>query len=82
MINIITYEQPLNERMRTFLRIKQLMQNFEHRVSRTTAWDTHSGLMLLLDITNLAARRFKKLINDRAQAPDHEFGAFRADTKS
>jgi cell division FtsZ-interacting protein ZapD len=31
MINIITYEQPLNERMRTFLRIKQLMQNFEHR---------------------------------------------------
>jgi hypothetical protein len=51
-------------------------------VSRTTAWDTHSGLMLLLEITNLAARRFKKLINDRAQAPDHEFGAFRADTKS
>jgi cell division protein ZapD len=52
----ITYEQPLNERMRTFLRIEQLMQNFEHSLSRDTAWDTHDALMLLLEIVNLAAR--------------------------
>jgi cell division protein ZapD len=53
---IITYEQPLNERMRTFLRLEQLMENFEHCLARDTSWDTHSALMLLLEISNLAAR--------------------------
>jgi cell division protein ZapD len=32
------------------------MQNFEQNLSRDTAWDTHSALMLLLEIINLAAR--------------------------
>ncbi len=52
----ITYEQPLNERVRTFLRVEQLMQNFEHNLSRDTVWDTHRALMLLLEIISLAAR--------------------------
>ena len=56
MDRIVTYEQPLNERLRTFLRIEQLMDNFEHSLARDTAWDTQSALMLLLEILNLGAR--------------------------
>ncbi|MBA2491210.1 MAG: cell division protein ZapD [Gammaproteobacteria bacterium] len=56
MNQIVTYEQPLNERLRTFLRIEQLMENFEHCLERDTAWDTHGALMLLLEILNLGAR--------------------------
>lgn len=56
MTDTITYETPLNERMRTFLRMEQLMQNFEHSLSRETPWDTHHALMLLLEIINLAGR--------------------------
>jgi cell division protein ZapD len=54
--DIITYEQPLNERMRTFLRTEQLMQHFDQYLSRDTPLDTHGALMLLLEIINLAAR--------------------------
>jgi cell division protein ZapD len=54
--DIVTYEQPLNERIRTFLRVEQLMQHFDRYVTRETALDTHGALMLLLEIISLAAR--------------------------
>lgn len=56
MTDIITYEQPLNERIRTFLRAEQLIQHFEQCLSRDAVLDTHGALMLLLEIINLAAR--------------------------
>jgi cell division protein ZapD len=54
--DIIIYEQPLNERLRTFLRVEQLMRHFDQFLSRYTPLDTHGALMLLLEIINLAAR--------------------------
>ncbi len=56
MADIITYEQPLNERIRTFLRVEQLMQHFDQYQGRNSALDTHGALMLLLEILGLAAR--------------------------
>ncbi len=56
MSQTITYEQPLNERIRTFLRIEALVQQFDLYLARDTALDTHGALMLLLEIINLAAR--------------------------
>ncbi len=56
MSSQIIFEQPLNERVRTFLRIEQLMQRFEYYISGNNAWDTHSALITLLEITDLVAR--------------------------
>ncbi len=56
MSSQIIFEQPLNERVRTFLRIEQLMQRFEYHISGNNAWDTHSALITLLEITDLVAR--------------------------
>jgi cell division protein ZapD len=52
----ITFEQPLNERIRIFLRIEQLVQRFEYCLGGQTRWDTHCALTTLLEIAELAAR--------------------------
>lgn len=56
MSSHIIFEQPLNERIRTFLRIEQLMQRFEYFVSGRNIWDTHSALTTVLEISDLVAR--------------------------
>jgi cell division protein ZapD len=50
------YEQPLNERIRTFLRLAYLFQLNEHHLSGSTEWDIRSALDTLLDITDLIGR--------------------------
>jgi cell division protein ZapD len=52
----VSYEQPLNERMRTFLRIEQLMQRFEYCSSDESEWDTHCALVTLIEIFSLSTR--------------------------
>jgi len=52
----IIYEQPLNERVRTFLRLAYLFTVSDHHVSGSTEWDTRSALNALLDINNLISR--------------------------
>ncbi len=54
--NIICYEQPLNERMRTFLRYEQLNNRFNYFVKRETASDTHATLLTLIEILSLVSR--------------------------
>lgn len=56
VVAAVVYEQPLNERIRSFLRIEQLMQRFEYYVNGKTVWDTHAALSTLLELLDLFAR--------------------------
>ena len=58
--NITCYEQPLNERMRTFLRYEQLSNRFRNFSRREDVSDTHAALMTLIEILSLVSRGDKK----------------------
>lgn len=48
--NTITYEFPLNERIRVFIRIEQLFQQFSHFSAGETIADKRAAISTLLDI--------------------------------
>lgn len=53
MDNTVIYEQPLNERMRTFLRLEHLFKQTGYSIQGFSIWDSRStinGLVLILDI--------------------------------
>ena len=53
MDNTVTYEQPLNERMRTFLRLEHLFKLIGYTLQGFSIWDsraTINGLIQILDI--------------------------------
>ena len=52
----LVFEQPLNERIRTFLRLEHLFSQFEQHLSHDSAWDTHSALKAILDILGMVGR--------------------------
>lgn len=52
----VTYEQPLNERVRTFLRLEFLFKEFFARIEGRTQWDSRNALASLLDILNIFNR--------------------------
>lgn len=52
----IAFEQPLNERIRMFLRIEQLIERFEYCLRGETKEDSHHALITLLEVMDLAAR--------------------------
>lgn len=52
----ITYEQPLNERIRLFLRLDFLFQQIDHTLPRDSIWDSRATLASLLDILNIFSR--------------------------
>lgn len=54
--NLISYEQPLNERMRTFLRYEQLTSRFRFFAKREEFTDTHAALMTLIEMLSLVSR--------------------------
>ena len=56
MSKIITYEQPLNERVRTFLRIEYLFDKIEHFVNGDSEWDSRSALSVLIEIGDFLSR--------------------------
>lgn len=56
MSKFVSYETPLNERMRTFLRLENLMARFRHCIAMNTEWDSHCALMVLIEIFNLTTR--------------------------
>ena len=53
---VISYEQPLNERMRTFLRYEQLMNRFRLFSQRQEPEDSHAALMALIEVLSLVSR--------------------------
>jgi cell division protein ZapD len=52
----ITYEFPLNERIRVFIRLEQLFQQFLHFSAGATAADKRAALSVLLDIIMIFRR--------------------------
>ena len=56
MNTTITYEFPLNERIRVFIRLEQLFQQFLHFSAGATASDKRAALSALLDIIMIFQR--------------------------
>lgn len=55
-IDHICYEQPLNERMRTFLRYEQLNHRFLFFAKQEHSSDSHAALLTLIEILSLVSR--------------------------
>ncbi|SDX37224.1 cell division protein ZapD [Allochromatium warmingii] len=53
---LITFEHPLNERVRTFLRLEHLFQQLEHFLADETANGSRSAIAALLDIVAATTR--------------------------
>lgn len=53
---MITYEQPLNEKIRLFLRIELLVKRLTDHVEKASQADTLAALTILLDLYNLSSR--------------------------
>ena len=56
MNNTITYEFPLNERIRVFIRLEQLFQQFIHFSTGETVADKRAAITVLLDIMSIFRR--------------------------
>ena len=52
----VIYEQPLNERVRTFLRLEFLFKEFFARLEGASMWDSRNALVSLLDILTIFNR--------------------------
>lgn len=52
----VRYEQPLNERMRTFLRMEYLYQQFLYHVELRSEWASRNSIASLLDIIAILSR--------------------------
>lgn len=56
MTDQLIFEQPLDQRIRTFLRLEHLFSQFEQHLSHDSAWDTHSALKAIIDILGMVGR--------------------------
>lgn len=57
----IIYEQPLNERIRTFLRLENLFKQFAFHVKHGSAWDNPIAIAAITDILSFTTRSDIKL---------------------
>src|SRR5690606_42069449 len=53
---IIAFEQPLTERMRTFLRIEFLFEQASHHSKETTQFGTRAAIASLLEVLTILNR--------------------------
>ncbi len=53
---MIIYDSPLNEQVRTFLRLKALFRRAFYFIEREEAWDHHTALMTVFEILDVTAR--------------------------
>ena len=53
---VITYEYPLNERIRTLLRLEDLFERSRHFIARTEQHDHHMALLTLFEILEVSSR--------------------------
>lgn len=74
----VLYEQPLNERIRTFLRLEYLFKQASYHLSRDSEWDSRATLNCILEIldifgnTNLKSETLKELERHSANLRRHE----------
>lgn len=54
--SVVRYEHPLNERIRTLMRLEVLYHRVAHFAARPEAPDHHAALISLFEITDVAAR--------------------------
>nr|WP_210424626.1 cell division protein ZapD [Marichromatium bheemlicum] len=52
----MTFEHPLNERARTFLRLEHLFERFDHFAPQPEDWATRAALETLIEIVAITAR--------------------------
>jgi len=52
----IVFEQPLNERVRSFLRLEHLFSNVDARIHGESEWDSREALTNLIEISDLLSR--------------------------
>ncbi len=55
-MHAITYEQPLNERIRTFLRLEFLFRQIDHSLGDDLEWDSRTAIANLCEIMNVFSR--------------------------
>jgi len=53
---LIVFEQPLNEKCRTLLRLSHLFEQFDFHVPQDQSWHARAALRALLDIANILSR--------------------------
>jgi cell division protein ZapD len=80
--NLISYEFPLNERIRVFIRLEQLFKEFSHFASGSTIADKRAAIGVLLDVMSIFRRndlkseilkeldRHTKVLNKYADSQD------------
>lgn len=56
MTQQLIFEQPINERIRTFLRLEHLFSQFNQHLHHDSAWDTHSALKAIIDVLGMVGR--------------------------
>ena len=56
MSSLVHFEQPLNERIRTFMRVEQLYSRCTYYMDKESALDSHSALSALLELMGLVSR--------------------------
>lgn len=56
MENFIIYEQPLNERIRNFLRLEHLFQQAHYTLRGYSVWDSRATINGLIDILDILSR--------------------------
>lgn len=56
MSSLVHFEQPLNERIRTFMRVEQLYSRCTFYMDKEDAFDSHSALSALLELMGLVSR--------------------------
>ncbi|MCW9012706.1 MAG: cell division protein ZapD [Gammaproteobacteria bacterium] len=52
----LIFEQPLNERIRMFLRLEHLFSQYNQHLKHDSEWDTHSAIKAILDILSMVGR--------------------------
>jgi cell division protein ZapD len=52
----VIYEQPLNERIRTFMRLEHLFEQAQHTLGGQSVWDNRATLSSVLDILTIVSR--------------------------
>lgn len=56
MDKLVVYEQPLNERMRTLMRLEHLFQSVSNSINKASWWDTRYTVDGMLDILDILGR--------------------------
>ena len=56
MQSSVTFEQPLNERVRTFLRVEFLFDQVEHYITGASEWDNRHTITTMLEVTEFLSR--------------------------